>query len=384
MAATRFYFSSTVPAGVAPNTIDANWNHAGNTPSVLALNDTVANSALTDFARAPDTLDDPGDKNVLVGQFVSRPLAAQSIPSQVVQLCVRGSEQRSNNNLVLAWRVYLITSAGSPRAGGTIVPFQRDGVEFIQAVLTSRIDSPALNSQLVNAQLNDRICIEIGFGGNVTPGTASVEGHNGTLNFGDLTSASDLAGNDVETVANRPWLNFAASGGIIFAPASTPTTRITQDSVECLYDESIASTPETRVTQDSIEVLQSGTRETRVSQDALEVLYDESINSVPETRVTQDSAEVLWSGASETRVTQDALECLYDEIVASVPKTYVTQDSIEVLWEEPPPPEVETIVGCPLGQISRVHAEQGQITHVQATFGQVSRVHAEDGQINCD
>jgi hypothetical protein len=206
--ATRFYLPSSGTPGVSPSIV-ADWEHVNTLRRPMSP--TPAVTAFSTTTYTPDTLDHLVNQDAHVCQFVSEPLAAQSIPAQTLQIVIRVAEAHASNNLFLTWKVYLVDSAGT--VGSTILAIRRDGSEMPTS-LTNRQDTAT--SAAVTAVDGDRIVLEVGFGG--TPSASGgVQGHNGSMRFGDA-SATDLVAADTGTLDDNPWFQFATTT-LVFALA---------------------------------------------------------------------------------------------------------------------------------------------------------------------
>ena len=357
MATVRLYFDSAAIPTVVPSAMSAEWTHTltelGLTTATQSrkLTDGTPNSALGGTLRTYDTADHIVERDAYSRAFVSDPLLAGTpIPSQTISLCIRASQGNAGNNLYLAWKLFLINSSGGVVASGTLVSFRRDGTP-ITTLSSSRFDSAT--SAAVTPSAGDRLCLEIG-AGNVPgtppgPPTGGQQDHDFTLQYGD-NSATDLPASDGSTSGLNPWIEFATD--LQFQPPITPNLRITQDSVEGLYDDGAGSTGALNVTHDT-----------------LEGLMDDGPG-----------------GDGSLRVTHDTLEGLYDEVPTSVPKLHITQDTLEGLWDEgdEPPPEEEPVEACPDGLVQSCRGIAGQITVTAPVDGLMQSLRAMKGQIGCD
>ena len=108
--ATRFYFDADNAPAVTPPAPAAEWEHTS-LAIVRKLNSPNAGSAIGGAIYTYDAADDLTNKDALVGQFVSAPLAAQTIAAQTVSLQALMSEGSvATRNLFVAWKIYLIDS----------------------------------------------------------------------------------------------------------------------------------------------------------------------------------------------------------------------------------------------------------------------------------
>lgn len=204
--ATRFYFSEDLAAPVSPPAPGAEWEHvnSGVTRKALIAPD---GSALTTTAYTPDAADDLTDRDSLHRQYVSDPLAAQTIGVQGITAQFQCSEANAANNLFLTVVLKVISNDGTT-VRATILAITRDASTEISTTLTNR-DFPSVNTSSYTCVAGDRILIEVGVGGLCTA-AGGVQGHNASLRFGCSASGGDLPADDTDTTTTkRPWLEFA-------------------------------------------------------------------------------------------------------------------------------------------------------------------------------
>lgn len=200
MPATRFNLPSTGAAAVEP-TPNASWNDTSIHAHLKCVTTKITSAMTTrSFSDADET-----NKNILFNQWVSDPIAAQTISAQTIKIQMRCSEVNAKNNLFLTWAVYVFNNAGDTLRG-TVVPLQRDGTEVIASTdpateAVNRGDS-ATSTQVIS-QDGDRIVVETGLGGDPALGGT----HSGSIIIGD-DSGTDLPENDTGTLPNNPWLQF--------------------------------------------------------------------------------------------------------------------------------------------------------------------------------
>jgi len=140
------------------------------------------------------------DKDILFIQFISAPIKAQTIASQIVDSVVMGLETHYTNNLYLTLVIKIMSGDGLTLRG-TILALTHDGTELDWDILTSRYFS-ATSTEVI-AQEGDRVVVEIGVGGNPS------YDHDSSLRFGDPTGSTDIleVDND-ENTAHCPWVAF--------------------------------------------------------------------------------------------------------------------------------------------------------------------------------
>lgn len=198
--ATRFYLPSSGAAPASP-AVDAFWDLTDPGFNRFKAVTTRINSSMFAHTIQEDTPTDV-DQDWVFAQWVSEPLAAQTISAQTVEIQMRGRENASGNNMFLAWSIRVCSGDGST-IRGTLVAGNRDATELAvsASTLTNRRDTATSSSLAVEA--GDRIVIEIGTGGNPDAGAT----HGSTISYGD-DSSTDLPENDTETAANNPWVEF--------------------------------------------------------------------------------------------------------------------------------------------------------------------------------
>lgn len=199
--ATRFYLPSSGAVNVSPVISGSDWSHINVTRR--PLNSINGGSVISTLNYAPDVADHLVSGISHLIQFVSDILPPQVIISQIIKLQLRALEANANNNLVINWKLYSVSEDGGTVLGN-LVSLRADGLEA-GTVLTNRGDS--VSSVLFTATTNFRLVLEIGLGG-LPIATSGVQGHNGSLSFGE-NGISDLPEDDVATGALNPWLQFS-------------------------------------------------------------------------------------------------------------------------------------------------------------------------------
>ena len=202
--ATRLYFPSTGTPDVSPTINNGGeWEHSNGVRRPLVT--TVGSSALSTDAYSPDAADHLTDGDALIYQYVlTDKLAAQTISGQTVKWQFQCLEAHANNNLFLTLKIFVCGNDGTIKE--TLLAIRRDATE-VATSLTNRGDSATISSATVED--NDRIVVEIGLGGTMT-GAGGVQGHNGSIRFGESASSGDLPEDDSTTTTTyRPWLEFA-------------------------------------------------------------------------------------------------------------------------------------------------------------------------------
>ena len=202
--ATRLYFPSTGTPDVLPTINNGGeWEHSNGVRRPLVTR--LGSSALSTDAYAPDAADHLTNGDALIYQYVlTDKLSAHTISGQTVKWQFQCLEAHTNNNLFLTLKIFVCGNDGTIKE--TLLAIRRDATE-VATSLTNRGDSANISSATVEA--DDRIVVEIGLGG--TPASASgVQGHNGSIRFGESASSGDLPEDDSTTTTTyRPWLEFA-------------------------------------------------------------------------------------------------------------------------------------------------------------------------------
>jgi len=199
--ATRFFLPST--GGPLNNITPAfgAWDETANAGARLACVTTKISSAMTSVTVAKGT----GTTRALVRQYISAPIAAQTIGAGTVKGQVRALESAVNDNLDLVPLLIRVCSGdGSTYRSPDIISLgDYAAVLEFGTTLTNRIIADGDATSSVTAQDGDRIVIEIGIK-NSTTGTSV----SGDLNFGD-NSGTDLLENTTDTAANNPWVELS-------------------------------------------------------------------------------------------------------------------------------------------------------------------------------
>lgn len=144
------------------------------------------------------------DKDAHHRQYVSDPLAAQTIAAQTISAQFQVSEIDAANNLYLTIKVFVVSNDGNT-IKETLLAITRDDTEASQGdpgTLENR--SFSVTSSAATIEEGDRIVVEVGLGGLPTSNAS----HDGWMRFGSF--GGDLPVNDTETGTTfRPWLEFA-------------------------------------------------------------------------------------------------------------------------------------------------------------------------------
>ena len=196
----RFYLPEAEATPVAP-AVGAEWEHAAVVRRRMLLVPDA--SVLTTMTLAPDAADHIADQDVVLRQYVSDPLPAQTI-SGTVKAQLQALESNAGNNLFLTMKVYVVNQAGSA-VRATLLAITRKATELATALTNRSFATTALAS--ADIQTGDRLVVEIGAGG-LPVATTGVQGHNASMRFG--CAGVDLPENETEAGATfRPWIELS-------------------------------------------------------------------------------------------------------------------------------------------------------------------------------
>ncbi len=211
---TRFYLPSTGAADVNP-AYTGTWTSSANADRRKPVT-TKISSAMTN--RTVNALSSGTKETILVRQYVSDPIAAQTI-SGTIKGQIRAMEESGTMNASLSILIKVVSNDGNTVRGTLLALTDQNTTasnEF-EISLTNHTfkngDTTPITLSSVVASAQDRIVIEIGVNEATTVTTRVL-----TLNFGD-DSASDLAEDQTTTAANNPWIEF--SGTISFGTLYT-------------------------------------------------------------------------------------------------------------------------------------------------------------------
>jgi hypothetical protein len=193
---TRFYLPSSGEAAASP-AFDAGWEDTSIAERHKAVTSRISSAMQTVAFTDINT----SNRDILFRQYVSEPLAAQTIPAQTITAQIRGREAHPLGNMYLAWGIRVVSGDGGT-VRGTLVAVHRDNNELVVGTLTNRWDGVS-GARLV-VQSGDRLVFEVGTGGAPT----SAIGHDSDLSLGD-DNATDLPEDDTATTAYNPWVEFS-------------------------------------------------------------------------------------------------------------------------------------------------------------------------------
>lgn len=201
----RFYLPSTGLPAISP-THDSGWEVSR--LMAIKLKTTPINS---DMIVRSATDANTTSRDVLIMQYISDPIPAQTILAQTIKLQCMCSESSDLNNMLLTVGLRVVSSDGLT-VRGTLLSVTRDDVEAGTSYTNRRFT--ATTTEVVT-QDSDRLCIEIGMGG--IPDTGG--SHTFSMVFGDNASV-DLPEDDTDLNFYNPWIEF--ENAINFSAVSVP------------------------------------------------------------------------------------------------------------------------------------------------------------------
>lgn len=206
--ATRLYLSSTAAAAVAPD-FDAAWDDI----ATAVRRECATEKSLSGAAFFDGGGGGAGPQDVLLGQFVSQPLAAQTISGTV-----KGQVKAQEGDGLVNAHAQLVTRVVSGDGGtvrGTLIAAQAEALssEFSTSSQNRKFPLAALSPVTVTpvaAQEGDRLVIEVG----------ARSGDNGQdlvrLTIQD-NQGSDLPEDETSTATANPWIEFSADIALLGA-----------------------------------------------------------------------------------------------------------------------------------------------------------------------
>jgi hypothetical protein len=159
----------------------------------------------------------------LIGQFVSAPLAVQTITGSIKGQFRCFSDSAGNFRLAVAVRKCALDGSGvvsllAPTHTSDVgTPPQFNGVSLQNRRLEEGSNDFAVNLASTGLNAQDRLIIEIGYKDD-DAGSAD----QGNINFGD-NSGTDLAEDESTTTANNPWVELTHDL-LFYSDAHSPIT----------------------------------------------------------------------------------------------------------------------------------------------------------------
>lgn len=205
---TRFYLPIDTTAPAITPTPHAEWD---NIASFSRYRMTTVQRGITAITTASVTDSTAtADRDVLMAQYVSRPLKAQTIAG-TVKGRVRALENNANNNLRSQCIIWIAAPDGSTRhvlyAGDTTTGTGNPTSEWNAATAQNR-QMPRGSSQSLtsgDAEDGDYLVVEIGYRKHAAASTQ------GTIRLGDTNTGSpyDLAEDESGSSDYNPWIEFS-------------------------------------------------------------------------------------------------------------------------------------------------------------------------------
>lgn len=207
--ATRFYLSSTAAADVTPSGISSSsWWQVSTGYDVRKMNTIKDSSTITSKTSGVTATN---GNSVLNRQYVSSPLAAQSIAVNTTALvALRGNiSATAASNMI--FRVTILTGTSTFTIFINSTLNGNLGNTSYTTTLTNRTNS--YNSVAVTVNAGDRLLFEIGFLNNSSTSISA------TQSFGS-SAGIDLPSDNTTTTANDSWIEISQT--LLFQSASIP------------------------------------------------------------------------------------------------------------------------------------------------------------------
>ena len=195
--ASRFYLPASGTAAVSP-AFDATWDVTTTSPR-RPLTSGGSTSLATQIT---DTETSAGPQDVLSAQFVSAPIAAQTITG-TMSVVIPAVESNASTLAYLEVVVRVVSNDGQTVRGTLYSGI--DGTELAWPAVATRIFN-AVSVTSVAALTGDRIVVEMGaWFNNVTASARSAN-----IRYGDLNTLTDYAlTSALTTTVERPWVEFS-------------------------------------------------------------------------------------------------------------------------------------------------------------------------------
>lgn len=210
--ATRLYPPSAGTPAITP-TKDAIWDAeaAGYATYPISTVKSGSTMATVTFSDSDDTF-----KDCIMRQYVTGPIAAQTIQAQTITLIIRGSQPNANNNMHIQFGARVLSNDGTV-VRGTLLPANTfEAAEPTSSLVSRKVTGTT--TQVISTAGDDRIVFEIGAQGN--PGIAAT--HTYSLRIGDA-AATDLDNGTGEADDDAPWIEFATDTIVFVSSTISPT-----------------------------------------------------------------------------------------------------------------------------------------------------------------
>ena len=166
---------------------------------------TADDSALANVAYSPDVVDHAVSGSSHVCQYISNPLAVQTISAQTVTGGIMAWETTSLNNLFPRLWIGLYSGDGSTLIT-ELFPYTVIGSELSTTANTGISISITTSSYtMLDADAGARLVIEFSASGTPAAG-AGVNGHNLTMRFGNDGAGGDVGG--AASATKNPYIQF--------------------------------------------------------------------------------------------------------------------------------------------------------------------------------
>jgi hypothetical protein len=204
MAATRFYLPSTGTPPISP-AADGSWEQTSDLIRLSLVTTKIGSTQLIQSGASNSTT---GSFDVLLAQYISDPLGAQTIDGTV-----KGVTKARETNGAADLRTQMIikvVSGDGLTVRGTLLSHDEGTLTSewsTSSTLNSRLAPVALRSNTLTpvvAQAGDRVVVEIGYRRHTTIDPTS---YTGRLYFED--SGTDLPESDSDTTVGDPWIEFS-------------------------------------------------------------------------------------------------------------------------------------------------------------------------------
>lgn len=193
---TRLYFPST---GVCNIEIPFSGTSNGWALTGVAQRLYLTRSASGTLMASTTSNQSSAVENLLVRQYISPPLAAQTFAGSVSGQ-MRGSESNAAANASSAIGIRIVNSLGTTERG-LVLPITTGTLEYTTS-LVNRFSPPKTNVIGSTSQAYDRLVIEVG-------GRKLAASTNRTVTLSHGDNSTDLPTDESTTAANNPWIEFS-------------------------------------------------------------------------------------------------------------------------------------------------------------------------------
>ena len=217
--ATKFYLPASGTSPLNSLAVAAGWAHNASGFARAPMSTTKGS---TSIASRNGSFPDNNSDSMCTGQWVSPGITAAFAftTSHTITAAVRCYEANAQVDAHLALIVRVVSNDGTT-VRGTIYDKRSTGTEYSTTAGSRVINALALTGN-VNAQMGDRIVVEVGTYG-VTPNIT----YNWTQQFGE-SSATDLTTTEDVTAQNNPWVELSPTLNFV---AQINTTQPTYGSI---------------------------------------------------------------------------------------------------------------------------------------------------------